>query len=100
MNADCRLKSGFTLIELLTAISVIAVLSSLLLSAAFMAKQRSSRGGCISNVRQLQLGWTMYADENDGRLAINTAAWKGVWLANQTRGPVLAAPCLTKHHIK
>ena len=79
MNADCRLKSGFTLIELLTAISVIAVLSSLLLSAAFMAKQRSSRGGCISNVRQLQLGWTMYADENDGRLAINTAAWKGVW---------------------
>lgn len=79
MRADCSRTTGFTLVELLVSISIIAVLSSLLLSATFKAKQRTSAARCVSNLRQLQLGWTMYADENDGWLPINTAVWNRAW---------------------
>jgi len=79
MRAEFCRTTGYTLIELLVTISIIAVLSSLLLSATSKAKQRTSAARCVSNLRQLQLGWTMYADENDGHLPINTAVWNRVW---------------------
>ena len=66
-----RMASGFTLVELLVVIAIIAILASLLLAAVAGAKERARTAICINNQRQLFLGWTIYTQENDGRLPGN-----------------------------
>jgi prepilin-type N-terminal cleavage/methylation domain-containing protein/prepilin-type processing-associated H-X9-DG protein len=60
--------AGFTLIELLLVIAVIALLLALLIPALRSAKEQGQRAVCLSNLRQLTLAWTAYADENDDKI--------------------------------
>ena len=62
---------GFTLIELLVVIAIIAILAALLLPALGRAKQRAERAECLNNLRQLQLAWIMYTDDNSNQLPPN-----------------------------
>ncbi len=57
---------GFTLIELLVVITIIAVLAALLLPALQKARVRAHVAACVQNMRQLGVGWQMYADDNNG----------------------------------
>lgn len=63
-----RCRHAFTLIELLVVISIIAVLAALLLPVLGRAKARAQGVTCLSNFKQLNLAWQMYADDNDGAL--------------------------------
>ena len=57
-------RAGFTLAELLAVIGVVALLFALLLPALSVARERSRRIACMSNVRQLAMGMLLYAEDD------------------------------------
>jgi prepilin-type N-terminal cleavage/methylation domain-containing protein/prepilin-type processing-associated H-X9-DG protein len=65
---------GFTLIELLVVIGIIAILAGLLLPVLRRGKMKAQAMQCLSNLKQMDLAWTMYYHDNEDRVALNNGA--------------------------
>jgi len=63
----CKRK-GFTLIELLVVIAIIALLMAIIMPALNVVKKKAATTVCLSNTKNLALGWYMYMGDNDGRI--------------------------------
>ena len=66
-------KSHFTLIELLVVIAIIGILSSMLLPSLSQAREKARISVCLSNLKQANVVYLLYADENDS--CFNWQGW-------------------------
>lgn len=76
--------AGFTIIELLVVMVIIGILAAIVFPVVLKAKETARIGECLSNLRQLGTGLTLYIDSYDARFPA-AAAWGSPDYWRQTR---------------
>lgn len=61
--------SGFTLIELLVCIAIIAILAAILIPVISKVRTNALRTGSVSNLRQLYVACSLYANDHNLKIA-------------------------------
>jgi prepilin-type N-terminal cleavage/methylation domain-containing protein len=81
-------RKGFTLIELLVVIAIIAILAAILFPVFITARERGKIAFCVSNMKNIHTGLTMYADDFNGGLPRdpNPTNWNDIFWSEQIRG--------------
>jgi prepilin-type N-terminal cleavage/methylation domain-containing protein/prepilin-type processing-associated H-X9-DG protein len=84
-------RRGFTLIELLVVIAIIAILAAILFPVFAQARAAARKTSCTSNLRQIGVAFTMYAQDSDERFP---------WSASNLGSPTTTWYDLVEPYIK
>lgn len=76
-------RRGFTLLELLVAVSIVAILAGLIMTALRRGRSHGEAAQCLNNLRVLVEANLRFARDNDGRFCLamdkaNKVRWHGV----------------------
>jgi prepilin-type N-terminal cleavage/methylation domain-containing protein/prepilin-type processing-associated H-X9-DG protein len=88
-----RKSRAFTLVELLVVIGIIALLISILLPALSKARKQAGTARCLSNLRQVAMGFQFYANDYKGALPVtkqelpDLGGWTGTLAADKSQFP-------------
>jgi type II secretory pathway pseudopilin PulG len=69
--------NGFTLVALLVIVAVLAILAAMLLPALARAKQKSSKIGCVNNLKQCGLAFRIWEGDNNDKYPMDTPMANG-----------------------
>jgi prepilin-type processing-associated H-X9-DG protein/prepilin-type N-terminal cleavage/methylation domain-containing protein len=99
MNGCTSRRAGFTLIEILIVIAIIILLAAILFPAFSRARASAKRASCQSNLKQLELAFAQYINDNDSRYphawdvnplsAAGTSSVKDAMAIGTTNDPVV-----------
>jgi len=73
-------RNAFTLIELLVVIAIIAILMAILMPTLGRAREQGKRIACLSNLKQLTMGWILYADDNNDKVVPANTGLSNAWV--------------------
>lgn len=76
------IRRGFTLIELLVVIAIIAILAAILFPVFAQAREAARKTTCLSNLKQIGTGASMYEQDYDETLLpayVSTIAFGNQW---------------------
>ncbi len=82
-----RYSSGFTLIELLVVIAIIGILAAVLFPVFAQARGQGKKAACISNQRQIGLGFSMYIQDYDSGYPNTDDPY--LWVGKRWRWPLM-----------
>jgi prepilin-type N-terminal cleavage/methylation domain-containing protein/prepilin-type processing-associated H-X9-DG protein len=71
-------RKGFTLIELLVVIAILGLLAAVLFPVFAKVRENGRRTACLSNMRQITIALTEYAQDNDSFFPL-TVTREGDW---------------------
>jgi len=66
-------KDGFTLGDLVAVLAMVSILAVIILPLLFRGRLIGQRGACVNDLHQIQNGWILYNNENDGNFPYNVS---------------------------
>ena len=72
-------RNAFTLIELLVVIAIIAILAAILFPVFAKVREKARQTQCLSNAKQLGMGFIQYAQDNDETYPTNGTGHVNPW---------------------
>jgi len=65
MKIQTSYKAGFTLVEIMIVVAIIGLLAAIAIPNFVKAREKSQKGACINNLRQIDAAIQQYALENN-----------------------------------